>query len=736
MPTLNSKEFRYRSEETGKYSDDYSKKDAHKRDLLHFINRYENGFNNRKYIDDLLKRRNIFKGSSITQIKTITQLISLSEILREKNAFAFDYETTTKKPYDKDFEVISLCFAHEKNAWVIYLPQFKGELDHAKHITLSLLNNPNILKLIQNKQFEESSTRWWCRDVIDQYNRNDLGQIIVNYFDTMLATHIVDEREGCTSLDFQTLVRFGIPSFYDKHKMGKWIKAAKGQRINKVKECPPELLIEYTGHDGIETYANWKALIGKNMLGQSKDYEWCLNFISEGCDVFSNMSEKGIPVNKDVHKKKSKMLEDINDKIQEKIDNDSDINEFKVSRGKELNVQSPQQMRDFLYNFLKLKPVKKTKGGKKGIKEDATDASVILHHAEVDNIPFCRMATKKKKLKKAFDVLKGIERWTMKDGRMHPGLWMNTTETMRSSSSDLNIQNIPVHDFIIEDEDYKIPWESIREVFERDGQDWIIAEVDFERNEVVGAANLSGDVQLIKDINTDFDMHSHWTNVIFGWDHPFELYKTDKVLENFRYLTKNNWTFANFYKAGKKSIAGAFRKFSVYIDFLFKEYEKKKRSEAFEKWVIKRSEDHIGECQDFFYDRYSTFKFWQDERIQFYYDNGYIETPLGFRRHYPLQSTEIVNYPIQATSYHILLDACIRIEKRLIKEERKSSQRAQIHDSDWLMIYLPEILDIIDLVNYEMTNHNLPNVPNLAKLGTDWKVGVNWGQMKKISSLL
>ena len=101
-----------------------------------------------------------------------------------------------------------------------------------------------------------------------------------------------------------------------------------------------------------------------------------------------------------------------------------------------------------------------------------------------------------------------------------------------------------------------------------------------------------------------------------------------------------------------------------------------------------------------------------------------------------MQSTEIVNFPIQATSYHILLDACIRIEKRIIKEKRKSTLRAQIHDSLWIMIYLYEVLDIIDLVNYEMINHNLSDVPKLAKLGTEWSVGVSWGNMHKISSLL
>jgi uracil-DNA glycosylase family 4 len=736
MPTYNSKEFRYIDEKTGEWKDNYSRIKAFDFDLEIFFHSFKEKYHNRKFVSDLLTRRDILKNKSITQVKTIKELEKVVEYLEEKKNFAFDYETTNNKPFDDDFEVISLCFAHENKAWAIYLDDYNGDLKQTKHITLSVLNNSDILKIIQNKQFEELSTRWWCQDIIDDYETNELGQVIINYFDTMLASHIVDERQSTTGLDFQTQVRFGISSFYDENKMMKWLKPPKGKKVNRIKECSKDLLIEYTGHDGIESYAHWKALTHSSMLGQNEKYNWCLNFISEGCDVFANMSKRGMPINNKKLKGLRKQFEDIKDNIQEKIENDKDIKGFTKSRRKSLNVQSPKQVRDFLYNYLKLTPIKKTKSGKKGIKEDATDASVIQHHAEKDNVFFCRQATKAKKLEKGMVVLNGIERWTCKDNKMHSSIWMNTTETMRSSSSDLNIQNIPVHGYIIEDEDHKIPWEKVREVFEREGQDYIIAEVDFERNEVVGAANLSGDKQLIDDINTDFDMHSHWTNVLFNWDHPFEAYKQDKDLENYRYLTKNNWTFANFYKAGNKSIAESFRKFKVYLDFLFKEYEKKKRPLSFEKWAITRSEEHISECQNYFFKRYSRYKEFQDETFQFYLDNRYIESALGFRRHYPLTATEIANFDIQATSYHILLDACTRIEKRLIKEKKESSQRAQIHDSNWLMIYLPEVLDIINLVNYEMTNHNLPNVPKLAKLGTEWKVGCNWGQMKKISSLL
>lgn len=733
MPTFTSKEFR-KKDENGEWKENYSRKEAFKLDITKFLNLYFDVYHKRFAIEQFLKRRDIFKNKKIHQIKTVKEFMQLCDNLEELKFFAFDYETTNTKPYDDYFEVISLCFAHESEAWVIYLPEYFSDITYLKRKVLSLFKNTNILKLIQNKQFEELATRWWCRDVLCGYERDDLNQVIKNYYDTMLASHVVDEREGTTGLDFQSLVRFGIKSFYDENKMDRYLKLRnKDDKQNHIKECPKETLIEYTGRDGIETFHNWKALT--HLQTESDKYPYCIDFISKVCDVFANMSERGIPIDRKFLLKEEIKFENIQDKLQSKIDNDKQIIEFEKSKGKKLNVQSPKQMRDFLYNYLKLAPIKKTKGGKKGIIEESTDQSVINHHAEIDNIPFCKMAVKKKKIKKGLDVLKSIKRYTNEDNKIHPSFWMNTTATMRSSSSDLNFHNVPVHGFIIEDEDYKIPWEEIRQCFIRENQQYIIVEVDFERNEVVGAANLSKDKQLIKDINENFDMHSHWTNVIFGWNHPFEDYKSNKELHDYRYLTKNNWTFANFYKAGNKSIAESFRKFPVYTEFLQKEYDKKKRVDNFKDWMIIRSEDHIKECQTYFYDRYNRFKSWQDEQIEFYNQNGYVETPLGFRRHYPLMTTEIVNFPIQATSYHILADANIRIEKRFLKEGFKTELGGQIHDSLWIMACLDEILEVITLVDYEMTHHNLPEVNKLAKLGTEFSVGVNWGTMKKISSL-
>lgn len=402
----------------------------------------------------------------------------------------------------------------------------------------------------------------------------------------------------------------------------------------------------------------------------------------------------------------------------------------------EFNIRAPQQVADFLYNFLQLTPVKKTPGG-----GNSTDESVITYHAEKDNIIFCKKLLQNRKLEKAIGTyIADIKRNLTYDDFLHPDLWLNTTETYRSSASGPNIQNQPVHGFIIEvkgNVKKTIPWDIIRKVFVRIkaeeqlkklGSNWLLLEGDYEGAEVKTAANLSEDKQLIDDLNNKLDMHSHWTNVIFGWNYDLPYIK--KNFDNERYLVKNTWTFANFYGAGPESIAEEFRKFDVYKKFVMNKYHGKK-GKAFDAWFKDFSIDHIAKCQQSFYERYEGFKAWQDFIVQFYYENHYIESPLGFRRNYPLKRNEILNFPIQSTSFHILLDGCIRIQKKLIKLGFKSKLAAQIHDSVIIHAYLPELYDLLDMLDHELINHKLP-IPKKASLNTEWKIGKNWQTMKKL----
>jgi DNA polymerase I-like protein with 3'-5' exonuclease and polymerase domains len=123
---------------------------------------------------------------------------------------------------------------------------------------------------------------------------------------------------------------------------------------------------------------------------------------------------------------------------------------------------------------------------------------------------------------------------------------------------------------------------------------------------------------------------------------------------------------------------------------------------------------------------------WQKSLIDFYYKNGYVENPFGFRRRYPLSPNEIINYPIQSTSFLLLLDSLIKIEEELVNNNWKSHLINQIHDSGKAYIYKPEIGDFIDMVNDKMVNK--PELPwtNKVAMATDWEFGKNWLDMKRV----
>jgi uracil-DNA glycosylase family 4 len=289
---------------------------AFERDIKKILQLWEDKLHSRPNIKLLLKQRNLAEGIKINQIKTQDQLLTVVDKIYDYGKFAFDYEASNLKPFDSYFKIASLCFAIEKDAYVVYLPEYEGKINKLKQIVVEdLLNNPDILTIIQNAKYEELCTRYWIKNNDFDIERSESGQVIRNTFDTMLATHTVDERRGCTSLDFQNLVRFGMKPYNDKVK--KYLAAGKDEKQNKVFECNPQDLIYYTGMDGISTYANWKVLDGK-LLNEGKFRE-CYQSLLEGHEAFANMTETGIPMNEDTLCELDEFFDDKSEEIEERI---------------------------------------------------------------------------------------------------------------------------------------------------------------------------------------------------------------------------------------------------------------------------------------------------------------------------------------------------------------------------------------------------------------------------------
>ena len=399
------------------------------------------------------------------------------------------------------------------------------------------------------------------------------------------------------------------------------------------------------------------------------------------------------------------------------------------------NLKSGPQMQEFLYEFLGVEPLsaKNDKGNY------SVDESTLNYYAEHQNITFCQLILNYRKLLKAKNTyLSGIvNNISELDFMLHAEFWLNLAETYRSSSSDPNFQNIPKHGDLIPG----LPWKTIRRMFVslsyiEINQDprFLLGETDYVGAETKVAGMLSDDPQMIDDLNNDVDMHSHWAIILFGLKGMSYDDVKNQYNDSYRFLAKNNFTFANIYGAGNVSIAEEMRKSEHYIEYLQSIYNTLQRRQNFHDFCIDYSEKHIADCQKVFYNRYSKFKKWQDELLNSYYETGYVENPFGFRRRYPLKRNEIINYPIQSTSFLLLLDSLIKIEEYILNETNWTTRLVgQIHDSAYSNINRYEIYDYIELVDYHMINK--PDLPwtHKVKMDTDWSIGHSWYDMKSLN---
>ena len=389
------------------------------------------------------------------------------------------------------------------------------------------------------------------------------------------------------------------------------------------------------------------------------------------------------------------------------------------------NINSSQQMQDYLFNFLKLKPLqeKNDKGNY------SVDVNVLTHYAEKEDIEFCKLLMDYRKLNKCYSTyIKGLEKYISEEtGNVHPSFSMGTTVTGRSSSQNPNKQNISKHGDIIKG----IPWTELRKVFSSELDKYYILEADYVGAEVKVCAMLTDDDQLCDDLNNDMDQHSHWAGVIFGIDKPLSDIKKHHGDE--RFLAKNNFTFANLFGASPLSIATSFREHDFYIDYVRSKFELARQVKGFnntwDKFFVEYSEKHLTECQNEFYNRYTKVKEWQDGVVQFYYDNGYIENPFGFRRRYPMKKNEIINFPIQSTSFHLLLDSLIKTQKQMIEYEMKSILCSQVHDSGFFLVHIDEAEELCELISYEMENKDFEWTKKV-RLESEIEIGKTWEGIK------
>lgn len=350
---------------------------------------------------------------------------------------------------------------------------------------------------------------------------------------------------------------------------------------------------------------------------------------------------------------------------------------WKKRYGDKVNLNSDRQLATVLYDDLGLKVRAFTdKGGKK------TDEEALKEAARgTDVAPFVKTFIHRKKLMKIKNTyLIGVRR-ELQDGFLHTTYNLHRTATYRSSSSDPNIQNLPVRDPVLGD--------LIRRMFISRFRNGRLCDRDYSSLEVNIAYTYHGDPNMriyLTDPTTD--MHR---------DMAAECYKLaqDEVSKKTRYAAKNIFVFPQFYGSFYVDCARAMWKA---IDKL--ELKTEKTGESLKDHLRRKGIKRLGKCdpdfdpepgtfeahvraveRDFWGRRFPVYARWKKNWYNAYLEKGYFLTHTGFKISGDFRRNQVINYPVQGSAFHCLLMSIILVNEELRRYKMKSRLCVQIHDS-------------------------------------------------------
>ena len=595
-------------------------------------------------------------------------LTVLQKILSDKPPIFFDYETSGLKPYFPGHHIWTFSVSRYDEDGAYSIPfSYPGiwdsqQLEEIRLLWTQILAHSEISKSAQNIQME----RPWSKIIMGQEPE---GWI----WDTMVFAHIMDERPEYTSLDFQTFINFG---YEYGEEISPYKEPKNGLHFNSMHECPLDDLLLYNGLDSY--FLKEIAKIQWEFAGQStKEAEYAnraYELFHRGVLAFSDSEETGIPVNVSYYQDAKVNLENRLHFLVRKVNNSPENKIFKSKSGKDLvSIKkekgedkvsiSTDDLNELLYKQLGLKPSKFTALGNVSV-----DHSVL---EELD-IPFAKDIVKLRQLAKLKSTyVEGILDLQV-DGRIHPNFNLNLVRTYRSSSSSPNFHNLPRKD--------KFAMELIRGgIIPSPGN--CIIEADYGGHEIRIIACYSKDPVMTKELWEEHDIHGDWSE---------QLLQTDlKSKKDKRFDTKNAFVFAEIYGS----------------------YFKNVWENLYSRGYTDLTMRHVQKVEHDFWKRYKATKKFQEELINSYKENCFVEMFHGFRRRGFLERNMIINTPVQGTAFHLLLWSYIRLNWLSKIEGWISRVIAQIHDSILLDAHPSEISYLVPLIKRVMTQDILPEHP-------------------------
>lgn len=578
---------------------------------------------------------------------------NICSLFLTKQILSLDTETTSTNAIDA--ELVGLSFSiEEKKAFYVPVPDNREEAERIVNIFKPLYEHPQIVKVGQNIKYDI--------EVLARYGVEVKGEL----FDTMIAHYLI-QPELHHGMDYMAEVYLNYRTIHIDELIG-----PKGKHQRSMRELSPEQVYEYAAEDADIT------LRLKNIL-EPKLKEAGVERLFHEIEmplvpVLAEMEMNGVRID-------TQSLAETSETFTQRMR--SLETEIYQLAGEEFNIASPKQVGDILFAKMKImeKP-KKTKTGQFVTNEEVLQSlrgkseivAKILDHRGL-----------KKLLGTYVDALPKLI--NSRTGHIHTSFNQTITATGRLSSSDPNLQNIPVRG-----EDGK----EIRKAFiPEEGQ--LFFSADYSQIELRVMAHLSGDKNMTDAFAKGYDIHAATASTIYKKD-------ISEVSRDERTKSKR----ANFGIIYGITVFGLAERLDI------------ERAEA-------------RQLIDGFFQTFPQVYDYMERSKETVREKGYAETVFSRRRYLPdinsrnatvrgFAERNAINAPIQGSAADIIKVAMIRIYKRFKEEGLRSKMILQVHDELNFSVVPEERDRVQEIVISEMQNAYPLSVPLLAECG--W--GTNW----------
>ncbi|MGI1691508.1 DNA polymerase I [Thermoanaerobacter uzonensis] len=484
------------------------------------------------------------------------------------------------------------------------------------------------------------------------------------YIDTAIMAYLLNPSESNYDLDrvLKKYLKVDVPSYEEVF--------GKGRDKKKLEEIREGVLADYICSRCVHLFDLREKLM--NFIEEMDMKKLLLEIEIPLVEVLKSMEVTGFTLDKEVLKELSQKIDDRIAEILDKI--------YKEA-GYQFNVNSPKQLSEFLFEKLNLPVIKKTKTGY------STDSEVleqlVPYNDVVSDIIEYRQLTK---LKSTY--IDGFLPLMDENNRVHSNFKQMVTATGRISSTEPNLQNIPIREEF---------GRQIRRAFIPRTKDGYIVSADYSQIELRVLAHVSGDEKLIESFINKEDIHLRTASEVFKV--PME-----EVTPEMRRAAKA----VNF------GIIYGISDYGLSRD-------------------LKISRKEAKEYINNYFEKYKGVKEYIEKIVRFAKENGYVTTIMNRRRYIPEINSKnftqrsqgerlAMNAPIQGSAADIIKMAMVKVYNDLKKLNLKSKLILQVHDELVVDTYKDEVEIVKKILKNNMENVVQLKVPLVVEIG----VGPNW----------